>query len=97
VWCAASQPHERLNIDYLRASVRRLAASNENGALDSLAGEAGGQNMISPLFLIWVLPVAILLGAAYGLLMTVVAILVYFSFVAVWLWHKAASAIRPTG
>jgi hypothetical protein len=53
--------------------------------------------MISPLFLFWVLPVAILLGAAYGLLMTVVAILVYFSFVAVWLWHKAASAIRPTG
>jgi hypothetical protein len=52
--------------------------------------------MISPLFLVWVLPAAILLSAAFGILMTVIAILVYFSFVAVWLWHKAASAIRPT-
>ena len=52
--------------------------------------------MISPLFLVWVLPAAILLGAAFGVLMTVIAILVYFSFVAVWLWHKAASAIRPS-
>ena len=53
--------------------------------------------MISPLLLIWVLPVAILLGAACGLLMMAIAILVYFSFLAVWLWHKAASAIRLTG
>jgi hypothetical protein len=52
--------------------------------------------MISPLFLVWVLPAAILLGAAFGILMTAIAILVYFSFVAVWLWHKAASAIRPS-
>jgi hypothetical protein len=52
--------------------------------------------MISPLFLFWVLPVAILLGAAFGIVMTTIGIIVYFSFVAVWLWHKAASAIRPT-
>ena len=51
--------------------------------------------MISPLLLVWVLPVAILLGAAYGLLMVAIAVPVYFSFAAVWLWHKAARAIRP--
>ena len=52
--------------------------------------------IFSPLFLVWVLPVAILLGAAFGIVMTAIGILVYFSFVPVWLWHKAASAIRPT-
>ncbi len=52
--------------------------------------------MISPLWFVWVLPVAILLGAAYGLLMMAISVPVLFSFAAVWLWHKAASSIRPT-